>query len=62
VVACGTRESPEFIRQAHDFVAVLRAAGKPVEELVAEGCNHFEVMRTFATEQALGRAALGLIR
>jgi arylformamidase len=61
VVACGTRESPEFIRQAHDFVAVLRAAGKPAEELVAEGCNHFEVMRTFAMEQALGRAALGLI-
>jgi arylformamidase len=62
VVACGTRESPEFIRQAHDFVAILQAAGKPVTELVIEGCNHFEVMRTFATaEQALGRAALALI-
>ena len=37
VVACGTRESPEFIRQAHDFVVLLQAAGKPVDELVVEG-------------------------
>lgn len=62
VIACGARESPEFIRQARDFVAMLRAAGKPVEELVAEGCNHFEIMLTFGTsDQALGRAALALI-
>jgi len=62
VIAWGTRESPEFIRQARDFVAMLRTAGKRVEELVAEGCNHFEIMRTFDTSsRALGRASLALI-
>jgi arylformamidase len=63
VVAWGTNESPEFIRQAREFAAAVKAAGKPVEALVADGCNHFEVMNTFATaEQLLGRAALNLIK
>jgi arylformamidase len=62
VIAWGTRESPEFIRQARDFISILQAAGKPVEEVVVERCNHFEIMRTFGTSgQALGRAALALI-
>jgi len=63
VVAWGTNESPEFIRQGREFTAAAKAAGKSVEALVADGCNHFEVMNTFATaEQLLGRATLNLIK
>src|SRR5256712_11486906 len=37
VVAHGTLETPEFQRQARDFAAALKAAGKPVKFLVGEG-------------------------
>lgn len=61
-VAWGTRESPEFIRQARDFAAVARAAGKTVDEIVAEGCNHFEVLQMLCgPDQLLGRALLAQI-
>jgi arylformamidase len=63
VLAHGTLETPEFIRQTRDFAAALRAAGKPVELLVAEGYNHFEVVETLANPYGLlGRAALDLMR
>lgn len=59
VVAWGTRESPEFIRQARDFVSAVAAAGKAVTEVIVQGHNHFEVMKTLATpDHPLGRAAL----
>jgi arylformamidase len=59
VVAWGTRESPEFIRQARAFISAVRAVDKPIEEIVVEGLNHFEVIKTFAApSQPLGRAAL----
>jgi arylformamidase len=61
-VAWGSRESPEFIRQGRDFAAAATAAGKPVERLVAEGTNHFEMMATLdRADGLLGRAALALI-
>ncbi|MGH6988885.1 MAG: alpha/beta hydrolase, partial [Stellaceae bacterium] len=47
-VAWGSRESPEFIRQGRDFAAAVNAAAKPVEVLVAEGTNHFEMMATLS--------------
>ena len=63
VVTYGTNETPEFQRQSHDFVAAMKAAGKPVELIVAENFNHFE------TEESLGnpygpngRAALALMK
>jgi arylformamidase len=63
VLAHGTLETPEFIRQTRDFAAALRAAGKPVELVVAEGYNHFEVLETLANPYGLlGRAALDLMR
>jgi arylformamidase len=63
VLAHGTLETPEFIRQTRDFAAALRAAGKPVELLVAEGYNHFEILETLASPYGLlGRAALDLMR
>ena len=59
ILAHGTQETPEFIRQTRDFAAALKAAGKPVELLVADGYNHFEVIETLANPYGLlGRAAL----
>ena len=58
-VVYGTLETPEFQRQSRDFAEALRKAGKPVELIVAEGYNHFEVMETLANPfQFAGRAAL----
>jgi arylformamidase len=63
VVTYGTFETPEFQRQSRDFAAAVKAAGKPVELIVAENYNHFE------TEESLGnpygpngRAALSLMQ
>jgi arylformamidase len=59
VLAYGTVESPEFQRQSRDFAAAIAAAGKPVEVLVGEGYNHFELFETVANPYGLvGRAAL----
>jgi arylformamidase len=59
IVSHGTLESPEFQRQARDFVAAVRAAGKPVKFLVGEDYNHFEVIETLGTPYGLlGRAVL----
>jgi arylformamidase len=58
-VVYGTLETPEFQRQSRDFAAALQKAGKPVELVVADGYNHFEVMETLANPfQFAGRAAL----
>jgi len=59
IVAYGTRESPEFQRQGRDFAAVVKAAGKPVELIMGEGFNHFEMQETLGNPFGLaGRAAL----
>jgi arylformamidase len=59
IVSHGTLESPEFQRQARDFVAAVKAAGKPVQFIVGEGYNHFEMPETFGNPYGmLGRAAL----
>jgi arylformamidase len=61
IVAHGTNETPEFQRQARDFAAAAQKAGRPVELLVGEGYNHFEIMETFASPYGIcGRAALRL--
>jgi len=58
-VVYGTLETPEFQRQSREFAEALRTAGKPVQLVVAEGYNHFEVMETLANPfQFAGRAAL----
>jgi len=55
----GTLETPEFQRQSREFAQALRKAGKPVQLVVADGYNHFEVMETLANPfQFAGRAAL----
>ena len=59
IVSHGTLESPEFQRQARDFAAAVKAAGKPVELLVGDDYNHFEIFETLATPYGLlGRAVL----
>ncbi|MEJ0077500.1 MAG: alpha/beta hydrolase [Alphaproteobacteria bacterium] len=59
VLAYGTLETPEFQRQTREFAAAVKAAGKPVTLLVAEGYNHFEIIETMANPYGLlGRAAL----
>jgi arylformamidase len=59
VLAYGTEESPEFQRQTRDFAAALTAAGKPVQLLVGDGYNHFEIVETLGDPYGLlGRAAL----
>jgi arylformamidase len=59
VLAYGTNETPEFQRQSRDFAAAVKAAGKPVQLLVGENYNHFEMRETLANPFGLaGRAAL----
>jgi arylformamidase len=59
VMAYASLDSPEFQRQSRDFAAAVKAAGKPVELLVARGYNHFEAPETLANPFGLlGRAAL----
>jgi arylformamidase len=59
IVSYGTYETPEFQRQTRDFAAAIKAAGKPVELLVGEAYNHFEMLETLANPYGLlGRAVL----
>jgi arylformamidase len=63
VVAHGTQETPEFQRQARDFAAAVKAAGKPVTFIVGEGYNHFEIQETLASPYGLlGREVLKLMQ
>ena len=62
IVAYGTQETPEFQRQNREFAAAVKAAGKPVELIVGEGLNHFEMQETLGNPYGLaGRAALKLM-
>jgi len=59
VLSYGTYETPEFQRQTRDFAAAVKAVGKPVELLVGDGYNHFEMLETLANPYGLlGRAVL----
>jgi arylformamidase len=63
ILAHGTNETPEFQRQSRDFAAAVKAAGKPVQLLVGQNYNHFEMMETLANPYAIaGRAALAQLR
>jgi arylformamidase len=59
ILSYGTYETPEFQRQTRDFAAAVKAAGKPVELLVGQAYNHFEMLETLANPYGLlGRAVL----
>jgi arylformamidase len=62
IVAYGTSETPEFQRQNREFIAAVKAAGKPVQLLVGEHYNHFELPETLGNPYGLlGRVALDLM-
>jgi arylformamidase len=62
IVAYGTCETPEFQRQNRAFAAAVKDAGKPVELIVGEGFNHFEMQETLGNPYGIaGRAALKLM-
>ena len=63
VVSYGTFETPEFQRQNRDFAAAVKAAGKPVELIVAENYNHYETEESLGSPYGPnGRAALALMK
>lgn len=63
IIAYGTQETPEFQRQSREFAAAVKGAGKPVELIVGEGFNHFEMQETFANPYGIaGRAALKMMQ
>jgi len=58
----GTLETPEFQRQAREFAAALKAAGKTVRLIVAEHYNHFEIGETLNNPYGpFGLAALEMM-
>jgi len=62
IVAYGSQETPEFQRQSREFTAAVKALGKPVELIVGEGFNHFEMQETIGNPYGVaGRAALKLM-
>jgi arylformamidase len=62
VLAIGTLETPEFQRQSRDFAAALTKAGKPVEVIVGQHYNHFEVGDTIGHPyQLVGRALMKML-
>ena len=63
VVTYGTNETPEFQRQARDFAAAVKAAGKSVELIEAPNYNHYEMGESFGNPYGpSGRAALALMK
>jgi arylformamidase len=59
ILAYGKCEPAEFQRQSSDFVLALREAGKSVELLAIDGCNHYEMMESFGNPYSvLGHASI----
>ena len=63
VLTVGSLESPEFIRQSRDFAAALVKAGKPVELIIGQHYNHFEVGDTIGHPyQLMGRILMRMMQ
>jgi arylformamidase len=63
VLCIGTLETPEFQRQSRDFVAAVKAAGKPAELVVGQHYNHFEVGDTIGHPyQLIGRELMKMMK
>jgi hypothetical protein len=59
IVTYGTNDAPEFQRQARDFAAAVKAAGKPVELIQAANFGHQEMLESLSNPYGPnGRAAL----
>jgi arylformamidase len=62
IVSYGTYETPEFIRQAKEFAAAVRDAGKLRELIVAENYSHLELPETLCSPYGiLGDAVLKMM-
>ena len=62
-VTYGTNETPEFQRQARDFAAAIKVAGKSGELIEAPNYNHYEMGESFGNPYGpSGRAALALMK
>src|SRR5438045_3000943 len=48
IITYGTNDTPEFQRQARDFAAAVKAAGKPVELIQAVNFGHMEMSESLA--------------
>jgi arylformamidase len=57
VVMYGTNETPEFQRQSREFAAAVKAAGKPIEVIVAQKYVHMESAESLANPYGLAGAA-----
>jgi arylformamidase len=57
VVMYGTRETPEFQRQSREFAAAVKAAGKPVETIIAQNYVHMESVESLENPYGLAGAA-----
>jgi arylformamidase len=63
IATYGTNETPEFQRQNRDFVAALKAAGKPAELIEAVSYDHFEMAESLGNPYGPnGRAALAMMK
>jgi arylformamidase len=62
IVSYGTYETPEFIRQAREFAAAVRDAGKLTELIVAENYSHLDLPETLCNPYGiLGAAVLKMM-
>ena len=63
IVTYGTNDTPEFQRQARDFAAAAKTAGKSVELIQAANFGHQEMLESLANPYGPnGRAALALMK
>jgi arylformamidase len=63
VVTTGTFETPDFQRQSRDFAAVVKAAGKEADLIVAPNFHHQEMAESLGNPYGPnGRAALAMMK
>ena len=59
IVAHGSLETPDFQRQSRDFAKAVKDMGKPVDYIVGQNYNHFEMPETIANPYGiLGKLVL----
>ena len=59
IVAHGNLETPDFQRQSRDFAKAVKDMGKPVDYVVGQNYNHFEMPETIANPYGiLGKLVL----
>jgi arylformamidase len=62
LLSIGSKESPEFRRQAQEYADAVTRSGRQTSVIVGENYNHFEILETLGNPYGLlGRNLLGLI-